>query len=631
MMFKNYLKSAIRNFLRYKGFATLNIASLTIGLIGCLAIGLFVWDELQYDRFIPGGESIYRIYEERIDGNSTTYIASVPPAFSDFLKQNYPEVETTACILMSVDRYLFEYNDYSNFEDKGFYAEGSFFEIFPMKFIVGNPETALDEPYTLVISREMAVRYFGHTDAVGKSVKIDKEEYLITGVFEKYPRHFHRDFNYFMSLSSAGIDLERMNSWTWHQFYTYVKFGHGADIKSIQDKFQEHVRKEIHDQANSGAEFLPWFQALEDIHLQSAKFQYDNVIRGNETYVKALSIIVIFILIIACFNFINLATARSFKRAREIGIRKVVGAHKNQLITQFIGESVFLAVISMIVAMVTTLLLIPWLNRFTGKTIEFNPFTNPLLGIILLCASLVIGIIAGIYPALVLSGFKPVKVLKSMKFVDKDLSSALLRKSMIVVQFVLSVLLIICTVIVYRQTRYFNEKDLGFNKEQILQFQARGNVANNLEAFITEIKRSSNVVSVTSGYGLPGDRYAGEVVTVPGANGEQQLSANVFIGDHDYIKTLGLRIVAGRDFSREMATDVNEAFLINETAVREFGFGTPQEAIGRLVNWNEWLPVDPRNPVKQGRVIGVVQDFHYNSLHEMVSPVVIQLYPGVLV
>jgi putative ABC transport system permease protein len=217
-----------------------------------------------------------------------------------------------------------------------------------------------------------------------------------------------------------------------------------------------------------------------------------------------------------------------------------------------------------------------------------------------------------------------------MKVVDKDLSSAWLRKSLVVVQFTLSVLLIVCTVIVYRQTQYFNNKDLGFNKEQVLQFQARGKVADDPETFIAELKRSPDVISVTSGYGLPGDKWAGDGVTIPGENKEQEHSATVLIGDYDYVKTLGLRIVAGRDFSKAMSTDEYEAFIINETAVREFGLGTPQEAIGRPMHWREWEPVDPQKPVKQGRVVGVVQDFHYKSLHEKVSPVVLQIYPRVL-
>jgi putative ABC transport system permease protein len=532
---------------------------------------------------------------------------------------------------MTDDKFLIESGDKMNYEPKGWFVEASLLDIFPLEFVHGNPATSLRAPKTMIISQDMAERYFGKEDPVGKILKLDKSDIEINGVFKNLPGHFHLDFNYLVSLATAELPEDRMQSWGWHQFFTYVKLKPGTDVNLLQEKFQEHIKKEIlPNEPQRGLSWLPYFQALKNIHLQSAEFTYDNAVKGNETYVKALTIIALFVLVIACFNFINLATARSFKRAREIGIRKVVGAYKKQLVTQFIGESVILAVLSMIVAMIATMLIIPWLNQFTGKSIEFNPFTNPLPGLSLLCASVIIGILAGIYPALVLSGFKPVKVLKSMKVADTDLSSAVLRKSLIVVQFALSVLLIICTVIVYRQTKFFNDKDLGFDKEQILEFQARGKVAGNLQTFITELKRSPNVVSVTSGYGLPGDKYAGDGVTIPGENGDQERSAVVLVGDHDYVKTLGLRIIAGRDFSREMSTDVNEAFIINETAVREFGFGTPLEAIGRRLNWKEWEPADSLKPIKQGRVIGVVQDFHYKSLHEKISPAVIQIYPQVL-
>jgi putative ABC transport system permease protein len=317
------------------------------------------------------------------------------------------------------------------------------------------------------------------------------------------------------------------------------------------------------------------------------------------------------VLFIACFNFINLATARSFRRAKEIGVRKVIGADRKQLIVQFIAETVLLSVLSMIIATVATFFIVPSLNQFTGKAIEFNPFTNPLLGL-------------G-----VLSGFQPIKVLKTMKPVGSGLSTSWLRQALVVVQFALSALLIVSTLIVFRQTKYLNNKDLGFNKEQVLHFQIQGDIAQKLETFKSELKQSPNILSVTSGYGLPGDQYAGDGIALPGKDGDKDYSANVFIGDHDYVKTLGLRIIAGRDFSKDMATDVKEAFIINETAVKELGFGTPEKAIGQRLNWNEWAPTDSLNPVKKGKVIGVVQDFHYKSLHEKLSTSVIQLYPQI--
>jgi putative ABC transport system permease protein len=626
-MFKNYLKSAIRNLLRYKGFTAINITSLTIGIIACLVIGLFVWDELKYDKNIPEGENIYRIYDERKVNNSITYLAPVPPVFTTFLQQHYPEVDTTARILMARDKFLMEVGDKKAYEEKGLIVDPSFFRVFSLKFIKGDPGTALKDPSTIVISEELSKKYFGNEDPIGKIVKIDKVDNVVKGVFAKLPDHFHLDFHYLMSLPSAGIEPERMKAWTWNQFYTYVKLKPGSNVKQLQQKFQAHVKKEIYPTLKqAGSTFLPFFQELKDIHLQSSNFIYDNAIRGNETTVKALSIIALFVLAIACFNFINLATARSFRRAKEIGVRKVVGAERKQLIIQFISETVFLALLSVLIATIATFFVIPELNRFTGKSIEFNLFTNPALGLLILSGGIVIGIFAGIYPALVLSGFQPIKVLKNMKL--SSASTPWLRQALVVVQFTLSALLIISAIIVYRQTNYLNDKDLGFNNDQILYFQIRDSVETSLETFKSELRRSPNIVSVTSGYGLPGDQFAGDGIIVPGKGGDQEYSANVFIGDHDYVKTLGLRIIAGRDFAREMLTDVEEAFLINETAVKELGFGTPEKAIGQRLNWEKWIP-DSLNPVKKGKVIGVVQDFHYKSLHEKVTTSVIQIYPPI--
>ena len=631
-MFKNYLKTAIRSLLRYKGFSLINIASLAIGITGCLVIGLFVWDELQYDTSIAGGENVYRIYEERNDNNSVTYGAPVPPAYATFLNQQYPEVDTTLRILMSGNKFLMEVGDKRGYEEKGWFVEGSFFQIFPLRFIKGDPATALTEPATIVISDDLAHKYFGNEDPIGKTIKIDKGDLTVKGVLAKLPAHFHLDFYYLMSLPSAGIEKDRMEKWTWHQFYTYVKLKPGTDVKQLQDKFQAHVKKEIYPTlTQAGSTFLPFFQPLKDIHLKSADFIYDNAIRGNETYVKGLTIIALFVLLIACFNFINLATARSFRRAKEIGVRKVIGADRKQLIFQFIGETVMLSVFSVLIATVATLFIIPWLNAFTGKSISFNPFTNPLLGLLVLAAGVVIGILAGVYPALVLSGFQPIKVLKNMKpAANTGSGTAWLRQALVVVQFALSALLIVSSTIVYRQIHYLNSKDLGFNKEQVLFFQIRGELedSNKLETFKTELKRSANVVSVTSGYGLPGDQYAGDGIAVPGNGGDKEYPANVFIGDYDYVKTLGLKLIAGRDFSRDRPTDVQEAFIINETAVKELGFGTPEKALGQRLNWNKWVP-DSLNPVKKGKVIGVIKDFHYKSLHEKVTTSVLQIYPPV--
>jgi putative ABC transport system permease protein len=630
-MIKNYLKTALRNITRYKGFSLINILSLAIGVIGCLVIALFVWDEQQYDKTITGGENIYRVYEERKDNNVTSLAAPTPPAFATFLKQQYPEVVSTSRILMTGDKYLLEAGEKRGYEEKGIFVDSNFFQLFQLKFIKGDVNTALNAPKAIVISEEIAGRYFGNEDPMDKIVKIDKDTLTVKGVFAKLPGHFHLDFRYVMPLSATGIPKERMEKWTWTQFYTYVKLKPGANVHQLQDKFQAYMKKEIYPTfKQAGISFLPFFQSLKDIHLHSADFVYDNAIRGNASYVKALSIIALFVLAIACFNFINLATARSFRRAKEIGVRKVVGADRKDLVIQFIGETILLSVVAVVIATVATFFIVPSLNSFTGKSIHFNPFTDPVVALLIIAGGIVIGMLAGVYPALVLSGFQPIKVLKNMKLTGS--SVPWLRQGLVVVQFALSALLIVSAIIVYRQTNFLNHTDLGFNKEQVLFFQVRDSLASNpniLETFKTELKRSQGVVSVTSGYGLPGDQFAGDGIAIPTKEGDKEFPANIFIGDYGYVKTLGLRIIAGRDFSRDMATDEREAFIINETAVKELGFGTPEKAIGQRLSWNEWAPKDTLNKVKRGKVIGVVQDYHYKSMHEKLAISVIQLYPQV--
>lgn len=627
-MLQNYFKTAIRNLVRYKGFTFINILGLTIGITGCLVIGLFVWDELQYDRFGKDHETVYRIYNERSVNTNTTHAAVTPPMFSTYMKQQYPEVENTLRIMMTDGRRLIEQGDKQAYVENGLLTEASFFSFFPIKLLHGDPKTALEDPNSVVISEEMAKTYFGNENPIGKTLLSNKAPFIVKGVMAKVPEHFHLELNYLMPIAAAQLSKELMERWTWQQFYTYIKLKPGTDAGALEAKFQDAIKKEVHPKTKpGGVVYLPFLQKLENIHLQSADFEFDIAKRGNESYVKGLSIIALFVLVIACFNFINLATARSLRRAKEIGVRKVVGADRRQLIIQFTGETIMLAITAVVLATAATMMIIPALNNFTGKNISFNPFTNPLIGLSILAGGILVGILAGIYPALVLSGFQPVKVLKGIKMQGQgSRGTAWLRQGLVVIQFALSALLIVCTIVVYRQMNYLHNKNLGFNNQQVVYFRIQGTVGDNLEAFKQELKKHSGVKAVTTGYGLPGDQFAGDGVIIPGKDGDKRVASNVFIGDHDYLKTLGMQIIAGRDFSRAITTDEKEAFIINETAVKEFGFDTPEKALGQRVHWDKWIP-DSANPVKKGRVIGVIKDFHYKSLHEKVAASVIQIYP----
>jgi putative ABC transport system permease protein len=627
-MFKNYLKTAFRNLSRHKGFSFINIAGLTLGLTACILIGLFVWDENQYDQFLPDADQVYRVYNHYTNNEGSEDRAVAPPMFATTLQQDFPEVEQTARVFMQPEnKTLFEANNKKIYEQKGFYVDSTYFDVFPLTFRYGTPVKALDDPSSIVISENMANVFFGNTDPVGKQLLMDKAPFTVKGVFVKNPK-FHMQFDYLVPLSAAQIPKDRMQSWQWQQFYNYVKLKKGTNVGLLQAKFQAEVNKKsapfMKEMQSSNK---PMFQPLKKIYLYSANFKFDLAQRGNITYVRALTIIAIFILLIACFNFINLATAKSLQRAKEVGVRKTIGADRKQLIFQFMGETVFLTFISILISIALTMILLPWLNNFTGKNISFALFANPVVLLLFVLLTLIVGLLAGFYPALVLSNFKPLKVLKGAVTNDAAGKVPWLRHGLVVVQFTLSVLLIISAVVVFRQVNYLHNKDLGFTKDQIMFFPMRGdNMFKNDEAFKNDLLQLPGVSSVSIGYGFPGDAVAGDEIIVPKNGQEVKQSATQLMVDYDYIKTLGLQLVAGRDFSRSMSTDKDHAWIINETAVKQLGFGTPQNALGKKLSWHVWNNKNP-DSLKTGQVIGVVKDFNYKSLYDKVETTVLQIFP----
>ncbi len=626
-MLYNYLKIAIRNLLRHKGFMFINIAGLTLGLTACLLIGLFVHDEKQFDKFIPAGEQIYRIYVERTSNEGTEKSAGTPPMFATTLQQEYPEIDKTLRILRIPSKDLFEAGAKKMYEEGGIAPDSTFFDFFPLAFTYGTAAKALDDPTAIILSQEMAERFFGRGNPVGKAILFNKQPFQVKGVFKNNSK-FHLQLNYIVPLASQEIPKERMASWGWQQFYSYVKLKEQAGVKAVEAKFQRFVKEKVHPIIKEGgATYQPFFQPLHQVHLYSSDFKFDLLaIKGNITYVNALSIIAVFVLLIACFNFVNLATAKSLQRAKEVGVRKAIGASRQQLIVQFIGETMLLTFISILISGLFTFLALPWLNSFTGKQITFNFLQNPGILLLLLALTLVVGVLAGFYPALVLSNFKPVKVLKGI-VAPESLPGQIpwLRHGLVVVQFALSVLLIISAIVVINQVNYLHQKDLGFNREEIMFFPMRGERMNqNYQTFKNELLRSPGVSSVSIGYGFPGDMFAGDQIKVL-RNGELKAQpVTQLMVDHDYIKTLGLQVVAGRDFSQEIKTDAPAAYIINETAVAILGLGTPEKALGQTLFWNTWANQDS---LKRGKIIGVVKDFHYKSLYDKVEPAVLQIYP----
>jgi putative ABC transport system permease protein len=626
-MFKNFLKISFRNLAKHKGFALINISGLTLGLASCLLIGLFVWDEKQYDKDIPDADEIYRVYikTDRTEGISNS--AGTSPMFAPTLKQEFPEVKESARIMQIQSKSLFEQGNKKLYQEGGIYTEPGFLKIFPLSSSYGPVAHALDDPSSVIISSVLANQCFGNVNPIGKQLMIDKLPYQVKAVFVQDPK-FHLALNYILPLESAGLPPERLQRWGWQQFYTYIKVQKGTDALNLQKKFQDIVKARAYPVLKPmGFTYLPYLQQLKKVHLYSSDFKFDMAVRGNIVYVNALSIITFFILLIACFNFINLTTAKSIQRAKEVGVKKAIGASRWQLILQFTGETILFALMSVIVAVVVTLLLLPALNQFTGKNISLNLLSFPVISLIVIGLILVVGVSAGFYPAIVLSRFKAIKVLKGATGDENSFKGQLFRKALVVTQFSLSSLLIISAIIVYQQVNYLHNKDLGFNKEQIMFFPMQGDdMTRNYSSFKNDLLQSSGVSSVSIGYGFPGDLTAGDEIIVPRNGESKNYPVTQLLVDHDYLKTLNLQLIAGRDFSKDIKTDAPEGFIINETAVRELGFGTPQKALGQKLEWKVWVSKTP-DSLKKGRIIGVVKDFNYKKLYEKVSSAVIQIYP----
>ncbi len=625
-MWRNYLKTGLRNLIKYKGYSLTNILGLATGLSVCLLIGLFVWDEQQFDKDHPDGERIFRAYNQRFTNEGATFWASGSPQIGPVMKSDFPEVEETLRMYSIRQKLLFKRGDKSFLEENGFYTEDPIFKFFRLPFLYGDPATALSYPNGIVLTEPIAVKYFGEENPVGKPLTINNQELQVTGVLAALSPHFHLDFNFLLPFSELEkqVSKERIQSWIWQDFYTYIKLNPGTDVERLKTKLPAFVEKYAHPQTKEmGFYYYTYLQPVKDIHLQSADFQNDAAIRGNQRYVTGLSVIGLFLLLIACINFVNLTTAKAVRRAKEVGVRKATGALRGQLILQFISESVILSAAATALATVVAVALVPYLNAFTEKSLKFPVLGDPAILAGLAGLALFTGMVAGIYPSVVLSGFRPIHALKA-GIQQGGGHVQWLRKGLVVLQFGLSILMIIGTLAVYRQVKYMNNKDMGFQREQLMVFPMRAKMFENPENTRAEFANTPGVQSASVCFGIPGDIVSGDEIIVPGEE-SKRLPARIFTIDHDYIKTMGMEIVAGRDFSKEIRTDADEAFILNETAVKNYGLGdTPEEAVGKPLEWKMWARNDT---IKKGRVIGVVKDFHYASLHEEVEASVLHIYP----
>jgi putative ABC transport system permease protein len=619
-MIRNYFKIAFRNLLKNKLFSVINILGMSISIACVLTIALFVNDELKYDQHITDSDLKFRIYNTRIpDNDAAANVAVVPYPFATYLQKDYPEIETIIRMMDTFGENLFEVGETRTQERLGYYTEPGIVDLLSLKFISGDPVSALEKPNAVVLTKKLADKYFQNRPVIGETIKISKVDYTVTGVIEDVPEHAHLPINYLLSFSTRTKDFteKQTENWLFQQYYTYLKFHPGTDVSSFDSKLLAFVEKYAYPKIKpEGMIYIPHLQNIRDIYLESSDFQWDIAKHGNAQMVNILVVTAVLILIIACLNFINLSTARSIRRMKEVGVRKVVGAYKTQLIMQFVIESVVLTILGLAVAVAITELVLPGLNTFTEKMIR-DPFT-PATTALLVLGCVLLGILAGSYPAFQLSRFRP-----AMIFANKEGRSGgveFLRKSLVVLQFTFSFFLIISAFIVVSQNDLLRNKDMGFDKEQLVVVTLSRTQMQKSAAMKEQYANHPNVLDATLSFGLPGDIFPGDGVIDPQSG--KAWTSDMFIVDEDYIKTMDMKMAAGRPFSKDYPSDPYSAFILNETAAKAFGFNSPEEALGKKLNWNIW----GRDTLKRGEVIGVVKDFHMRSLREKVAPAVMHIH-----
>jgi putative ABC transport system permease protein len=616
-MLRNYIKTAIRNLKRQKAQSTINILGLAIGMTCCILILLFVRDELSYDKFHENHDRIYRVTRRWLneDGGVSLHLGFVAPPIGPLLKNDFPAVEH-AVRMIGVEGMLVSHGDTYFEEDRFFFAEENLFDVFSIDLIKGNPDSALKDPLTIVITEDMARKYFGSGDPIGGAIRVEARgqaaDLTVTGVIEPLPHnsHFHADFLASFKTYEAIVGDEEMQSWSSNNYATYILIRKDNDVNALKAQLDPFIDRHMDPGRSKMTQLI--LQPITDIHLHS---HLDSELESNSdiSYVYIFSLIAFFVLMIAAINFMNLSTARSSQRAKEVGLRKVVGANRSQLVRQFLSESLLAVFGGLAVALILVGLLLPRFNRFIERDLSLSLSENLVLLVGLVVLAVIVGVVSGLYPAVFLSGFQPARVLKGTK--DQKRSKFSLRTLLVVFQFAISITLIVCVEVVTSQMEYIRNINLGFDEEQVVVLPSSPQISSQLESVKTQLYENRSIISISAAKRVP----SGRLLDSSGARvvrGEKTDPINFMIAllivDHDYIPTFGMELAAGRNFSKEMPTDATSAFILNETAVREIGWESPQEAIGKEFIYGR----------TQGQVVGVVKDFHFESIHHAIAPIV---------
>ncbi|MGD9346968.1 MAG: ABC transporter permease [Candidatus Aminicenantes bacterium] len=625
-MFTNYIKITLRNLFRNKLYTFINVFGLAIGLAACLMIYLWVKDELSFDRFHTNAERIYRV-ERKFDFRDLHGQApNTSGPFGPALVADYPEIENF--VRIDLDEYSIKDQRNIVHRQKLALADNSLFEVFDFRLEEGDSKTALSQPKSVVMTREQAAIYFGEDDVLGESLTVDWDgnltDFRVTGILEEVPHNSHIHFDIIISMSSYSD--ESLTPWFNNFLYTYVLLREGISPEDMEKKLSAFLTKYmaaefagfVGPEVDVNDVFQMKMNPLLDIHLRPAE-EFEIAPQGSQTSVYIFSMIAILILVIACINFMNLSTARANKRAKEVGIRKTIGAYKDQLWRQFLSESVLLAFIALILAILLVRLFIPVFNALSNK-----PLYTGLLFIwpnwlILLGLTLFTGVLAGLYPAFYITAFEPAKVLKGSALSGRGKS--VFRRSMATLQFVISITLIIGTLIIYNQMEYIQNKSLGFDKENVVLITTESNaVRKNIDFFRNTLRDDPRILAAAASSNVPGSAMFSDTGFKRGDSGE--VYDLIFMRtDYDFLDAYKLSLLHGRQFSREFGTDPQEAILINEAAAREIGY-SPEEAIGKELNI-----IKSADEYEKKTIIGVVENFHFKSLHRIIEPFVILCDP----
>ncbi|SEW37643.1 ABC-type transport system, involved in lipoprotein release, permease component [Chitinophaga sp. YR573] len=597
-MLRNYIKIAWRNLIRNKAFSLINISGLALGLTCSLLILLWVQDERSIDGFHANGDQLFQVYERRSYDGKTEANYLTQGLLAEELKKAIPEVEYASSMEQN-NQYTFEAED-KVFKVDGTFASVDFLRMFSYPLLQG---TLSNGPNTISISRKMAEQFFGSAEqAIGKIIRYEnKDDLQVTAVFENLPANSSQQFDFLRNWQDYARDNEWVHSWTSTGPSTFIQLRKDADAAKTADKIKRFIAK--YDQYTE-----LYLQPYREKYLHS-NFKNGEIDGGRIEYVHLFSLVALFILLIACINFMNLATARSTQRAKEVGVRKVVGAVRSSLIAQFVGEAILITFISVIIAILLVVLLLPVFNNFTGKHLVL-PVTQPLFWLTLLGILIFTGFTAGSYPALFLSSLNPLRVLKgSLKL---GTGATFFRKSLVVFQFSFSVILIVGMIIIYRQINYVQTKNLGYDRENLLYIPIEGDLITKYDLFKKEAAQMPGILSISKMRESPtviGHQKGG--IGWEGKDPTLEVSFSDAAVGYDFVKTMRLTLVAGRDFSEDFGTDAN-AFLVNETAVKKMGYKDP---VGKPFSWSE----------HNGNIIGVLKDFHFNSMHQAIEPLFVRL------